>query len=363
MAIWYRTAIELYTLPMFPKPYAYRLALATAIILALIVCVFALSVGRYAVPADDVLPLVWGKLAGALTGGVVNAPDNASIVLFDIRSPRIVAAFFVGGALAAAGAAYQNLFRNPLVSPDILGVSSGAAFGAVLGIFFALPIIAIQGMAFVGGLAAVAAIYLIGNRLVDKHGGHDPVLALVLAGVVIGSLLGSAIALTKYLADPYNQLPAITYWLLGSFASITNADLAVALPIIAISMVPLALLRWRINLLSLPDDEARALGLNVHRMRLAVIISATLLTAASVAICGVIGWVGLVVPHAVRLLIGSEFSRLLPFTILIGGTFMVAVDTVGRSIAQIEIPPGVLTAAIGTPVFIWLMAMTFRRRT
>ncbi len=323
--------------------------------LAVGVLVLALSIGRFPISPAELMSLVSAKLFG----GSANAPENADIVLFNIRGPRIVAAFIVGGALAAAGAAYQNLFRNPLVSPDILGVSSGAALGAVLGIFLGLPIIAIQGMAFVGGLTAVATIYLIGDRI----RGHDPVLTLVLAGIVVGSLLGSGIALTKYLADPYNQLPAITYWLLGSFASISKSDLAVAMPIMLASLLPLVLLRWRINLLALPDDDARALGLNVGRLRLVVIVAATLMTAAAVSICGIIGWVGLVVPHAVRLLVGAEFSRLLPLAVLVGGTFMVAVDTIGRSVAQIEIPPGVLTAAIGTPVFIWLMAATFRRQT
>jgi iron complex transport system permease protein len=303
---------------------------------------------------------VLSLVSAALFGGTANAPENADLILFSIRGPRIVAAFAVGAALAAAGAAYQNLFRNPLVSPDILGVSSGAALGAVLGIFMALPLIAIQGLAFIGGLSAVAAIYLIGSSLARTHG-HDAMLTLVLSGVVIGSLLGSGIALTKYLADPYNQLPAMTYWLLGSFASVTKKDLVVALPVIVLAMLPLLALRWRINLLALPDDEARALGQDVRRLRLIVIVAATLMTAASVAICGIIGWVGLVVPHAVRLLIGAEFSRLLPLTMLIGGTFMLLIDTIGRTVAQIEIPPGVLTAALGTPVFIWLMVATFRR--
>lgn len=327
----------------------------TTILVAVAVVLLALTVGRFSISVSEIFALLGTKL---FAGNAI-APANADIVLFDIRIPRVAAAFVVGGALAAAGAAYQNLFRNPLVSPDILGVSSGAALGAVLGIFLGLPIIAIQGMAFVGGLAAVATIYLIGDRI----RGHDPVLTLVLAGIVVGSLLGSGIALTKYLADPYNQLPAITYWLLGSFASISKSDLAVAIPIMLASLLPLVLLRWRINLLALPDDDARALGLNVGRLRLVVIVAATLMTAAAVSICGIIGWVGLVVPHAVRLLVGAEFSRLLPLAMLVGGTFMVAVDTVGRSVAQIEIPPGVLTAAIGTPVFIWLMAATFRRQT
>ncbi len=328
----------------------YTLAIAAALgMLAL-----SLSVGRFPISLAELFSLLWAQL----TSGTANAPANADVVLFNIRGPRIVAAFSVGAALAAAGAAYQNLFRNPLVSPDILGVSSGAALGAVVGIFVGLPIIAIQGLAFGGGLVAVGFIYFVGDRI----RGHDPVLTLVLAGVVIGSLLGSGIALTKYLADPYNQLPAITYWLLGSFASIAKKDLAVALPVIVIALLPLFLLRWRINLLSLPDDEARALGLDVRRTRFIVIVAATLMTAAAVAICGIIGWVGLVVPHAVRLIAGAEFSRLLPLAAIIGGTFMLAIDTLGRTMAQIEIPPGVLTAAVGTPVFIWLMAVTFRRR-
>jgi iron complex transport system permease protein len=330
----------------------YALAVAAALLMVLV----SLGVGRFPISAMEVLSLV----SAALFGGTANAPENADLILFSIRGPRIVAAFAVGAALAAAGAAYQNLFRNPLVSPDILGVSSGAALGAVLGIFMALPLIAIQGLAFIGGLSAVAAIYLLGSSLARTHG-HDAMLTLVLSGVVIGSLLGSGIALTKYLADPYNQLPAMTYWLLGSFASVTKKDLVVALPVIVLAMLPLLALRWRINLLALPDDEARALGQDVRRLRLIVIVAATLMTAASVAICGIIGWVGLVVPHAVRLLIGAEFSRLLPLTMLIGGTFMLLIDTIGRTVAQIEIPPGVLTAALGTPVFIWLMVATFRR--
>jgi iron complex transport system permease protein len=329
---------------------------ALAVAAALLMVLVSLGVGRFPISAMEVLSLV----SAALFGGTANAPENADLILFSIRGPRIVAAFAVGAALAAAGAAYQNLFRNPLVSPDILGVSSGAALGAVLGIFMALPLIAIQGLAFIGGLSAVAAIYLIGSSLARTHG-HDAMLTLVLSGVVIGSLLGSGIALTKYLADPYNQLPAMTYWLLGSFASVTKKDLVVALPMIVLAMLPLLALRWRINLLALPDDEARALGQDVRRLRLIVIVAATLMTAASVAICGIIGWVGLVVPHAVRLLIGAEFSRLLPLTMLIGGTFMLFIDTIGRTVAQIEIPPGVLTAALGTPVFIWLMVATFRR--
>jgi iron complex transport system permease protein len=330
-----------------------RAAYMIAAIAAFVMIPLAFAVGQFPISITDIVSLIWSKLSGTIS----NAAPNADIVLFEIRGPRIAAAFMVGAALAAAGATFQNLFRNPLVSPDILGVSSGAALGAVAGIFLSLPLIAIQGFAFAGGLLAVAIIFWVGNKI----RGHDPVLTLVLTGVVIGSLLGSCVALLKYLADPFNQLPAITYWLLGSFASVTQRDIFVAFVIIIAAAIPLFLLRWRINILALPDDEAKALGLNVVRMRLMVIAAATLMTAASVAICGIIGWAGLVIPHAVRLLVGAEFSRLLPLSMLIGGTFMLAVDTLGRSIAQTEIPPGVLTALIGAPAFIWLMAATFKR--
>ena len=245
------------------------------------------------------------------------------------------------------------------MSPDILGVSSGAALGAVAGIFLSLPIIATQGLAFAGGLAAVGIIYFMGNKI----RGHDPVLSLVLTGVVVSSLLGSGLALLKYAADPYNQLPAITYWLLGSFAGVTRAEVGSVVLIVAASLVPLFLLRWRVNLLALPDDEARALGLNVQRTRLIVMVVATLMTAATVALAGIIGWVGLVVPHAVRLLVGAEFSRLLPLAMIIGGTFMLIVDTLCRTIAPVEIPPGVLTALIGTPIFLLLMTASLRAKT
>jgi iron complex transport system permease protein len=183
----------------------------------------------------------------------------------------------------------------------------------------------------------------------------------VLTGVVVGSLFGAGIAFAKYVADPYNQLPAITFWLLGSFSGVLPRDLVLALPLIAAALVPLVLLRWRVNLLSLPDDEARALGVNVARIRMFVIAAATLATSASVAIAGIVGWVGLVVPHAARLLVGAEFSRVLPMSAVLGAAFLLLVDTLCRTIARTELPPGVLTALIGTPVFIWLLAATYRR--
>jgi iron complex transport system permease protein len=191
--------------------------------------------------------------------------------------------------------------------------------------------------------------------------GRDPVLTLILTGVVVGSLFGAGIALVKYVADPYNQLPAITFWLLGSFGGALPKDLAVALPLIAIGLVPLVLLRWRIDLLALSEDEARSLGLDVAKLRLAVIFCATLVTASAVALAGVIGWVGLVIPHAARLLVGARFARVLPLSLVLGAAFMLAVDTLCRTVAATEIPPGVATAFVGTPVFLALLAATFRR--
>lgn len=335
------------------KPFFPTLTIALCVLT--LVCLWALSVGQFAIPVSEIFALIAAKFGGA-TSPRLTEMANADVVLFEIRAPRIAAAWLVGAALSAAGAAYQNLFRNPLVSPDILGVSSGAALGAVSGIFLSLPIIAIQGMAFGGGLMAVALILMIGSKL----RGHDPMLSLVLTGVVVGSFLASGLSLLKYLADPTNQLPAITYWLMGSFASITSRDVSITALIFVASLTPLFLMRWRMNLLSLPDDEARALGLNVNRNRLVVIVAATLMTATSVSLCGMVGWVGLVVPHAVRLLVGAEFSRLLPLSMIIGGTFMLVVDTLCRTMTQIEIPPGVLTAAIGTPIFLLMMAATLR---
>jgi iron complex transport system permease protein len=322
-------------------------ALALALLAAL-----AFAVGRFPIAPGELVALAANKLLGASN---VVAPNVETVVL-QVRGPRILAALLVGAALAAAGTAYQGMFRNPLVSPDILGVSAGAALGAVLGIFFSQSAWVIQLGAFAGGLAAVGIVYAVGAHVRRQ----DPVLSLILAGIVIGTLLGAFIALLKYLADPYNQLPAITYWLLGSLAAVAPRDLALAAPFALAGLLPLYLLRWRMNLLSLSDDEARALGVAVGHLRLAVVCAATLMTAAAVAISGIIGWVGLLIPHAARMLVGPEFSRLLPLAMLLGAAFLLAVDTLARTIAPIEVPPGVLTALIGTPFFLWLFASARR---
>jgi iron complex transport system permease protein len=320
---------------------------ASAAALLLVLIALAFSVGRYPVSPHEVVSALMGNMAGS----------SIETVVLQVRGPRVLTALLVGAALAAAGTAYQGMFRNPLVSPDILGVSTGAALGAVLAIFLSLGVFFVQVFAFAGGLLAVGLVYLVASRM----RGHDPLLALVLTGVVIGSLLGAVIALLKYLADPYNQLPAITFWLLGSLASTSPRDLAVAAPLALAGLAPMVLLRWRMNLLALPDDEARALGVNTARLRTLVIAAATLMTAAAVAVSGIIGWIGLLVPHAARMLVGPDFGRLLPLATLLGAGFMLAVDTMCRTMAAVEVPPGVLTALIGTPLFLWLFALARRR--
>jgi iron complex transport system permease protein len=317
-----------------------------------VLVVLAFAVGRFPVSLGDLAAATVGKMFGSSHP----VPATVETVIYQVRGPRVVAALVVGAALAAAGAAYQGMFRNPLVSPDILGVSSGAALGAALAIFLSWNLVAIQALAFAGGLGAVALVYGIGSSI----RGRDPLVTLILAGVVIGTLLGSCVALLKYLADPYNQLPAITFWLLGSLAAASPADLKVVLPTVLIGLVPLVLLRWRMNLLTLPDDEARALGVDTARLRLAVVCAATLMTAASVALAGIIGWIGLLVPHAARMLVGPGFARMLPMAMILGAGFMLGVDTLARTIATIEVPPGVLTAVLGTPIFLWLLAKSKR---
>jgi iron complex transport system permease protein len=315
------------------------------------VVVVASGIGPYHVPPLAVLKAI---LIRPFDDG---APDTITTVLFNIRLPCVVAAGTVGAALAAAGAAYQSLFRNPLVSPDILGVSTGAGLGAVVGILLGLPVVMIQLLGFGGGLVAVIVVAVLARTL----RGSGDVLVLVLAGIVVGALAGAAISLVKVLADPYDQLPAITFWLLGSLAGVKSHDVAATVPVVLLGLLPLILLRWRIGVLALGDDEARALGVDVRRLRAMVITAATLITASVVAISGVIGWVGLMVPHMARLLVGPRFDRLLPASILLGAAFLIAIDTLARSAARIEIPLGVLTAVIGGPAFVWLLARNRRR--
>jgi len=322
------------------------LAIATAVLFVGLLLAF--TVGRYPVSLADLFNVFLAKI----TGQTADASTAVQSVILQVRGPRVLAAVLVGAALAVAGTAFQGLFRNPLVSPDILGASSGAALGAVIGIFFSLGVLAIQALAFAGGLLAVAAVYLIGSAVRAR----DPILVLVLTGVVIGALLGAGVGLVKYLADPYNQLPAMTFWLLGSLAAADVSDLLPLFGPVAIGTAVLIALRWRMNVMSLPEEEARSLGIATAALRVAIVSAATLTTSASVATAGIIGWVGLVVPHLARSLVGPDFARLLPTAAILGGGYLLLIDTLARTAAEVEIPLGILTAVVGTPFFIWLLA-------
>jgi iron complex transport system permease protein len=315
--------------------------LATLALLAAVLA--ALATGRFPLaPAA-----LWRLASGAETDPAVLA------VFWNVRAPRVVAALLVGGALAAAGAAFQAMFRNPLAAPDLLGVTAGASLGAVLGIFIGLPVPAIQALAFAGGILAVLGVTGLAAAV---RGQGDPVLVLLLAGIALAALLGAGIALLKVLADPYNQLPAITFWLLGTLAATTRGDLLAALLPAAAGLGLLMLLRWRLNLLTLSEDEARALGVNPTLLRGLAIAGATLATASVTALAGGVGWVGLIVPHMARLLGGPDLRRLLPLSLLLGAAFLLGVDTLARSAGRTEVPLGVLTALLGTPLFLWLLA-------
>src|SRR6266850_1090030 len=296
---------------------------AIAIAVLIVGLLLALTVGRYPVSLGDLIGVLLAK-AGGPRGDVSPAVES---VIWQVRGPRVMAAMLVGAALAVAGTAFQGLFRNPLVSPDILGASSGAALGAVLGIYLSLSVFAIQAIAFLGGLIAVGVVYVIGASVRSR----DPILVLVLTGVVVGSLFGAGVGLVKYLADPYNQLPAMTFWLLGSLSATGVSDLLPLFGPVAAGAAVLVALRWRMNVMSLPEEEARALGVATGPLR--------------VATAGIIGWVGLVVPHLARSLVGPDFARLLPAAAILGGGYLLLIDTLARTMAQVEIPLGILTAS------------------
>ncbi len=308
--------------------------------------IFSFALGRYPVPPGQLLEVLASQII------TMEPTWNVTVetVIFQVRLPRILAAILVGAALSTAGAAYQGMFKNPLVSPDILGASAGAGFGAALGIYFSFSMVGIQLMAFVGGLLAVGLTYGISIRI-----RHDPMLALVLSGVMIGSLFTAAISCIKYIADPYDKLPAITFWLMGSLASITSRDVYMVLIPIILGGLLLYLLRWRLNVLAMGEEEAQVLGINTRAMKTIVIICCTLMTAASVSISGLIGWVGLVIPHLARMIVGPNYQVLLPASILLGGVYLLLVDDLARLIASMEIPLGILTALIGVPFFLYLL--------
>lgn len=333
------------------KRYARRFAVLGAVFLA--VLLGSLLLGRYALSPGQLLHMLWTKV----TGGAADWPLSDDKVVFAVRLPRVAAAALVGAALAVSGAAYQGMFRNPMVSPDILGASTGAGFGAAVAILLGAGYFGISAAAFCCGLLAVAAAWL-----VSRLSRTNQTVALILAGMMISSLFSAGTSFVKLVADTQQQLPAITYWLMGSLSSIKDKDvLFLSIPV-ALGMIPLLVLRWRMNLLTLGEEEAQSMGVNTRRLRGAVIVCATLLNSASVAVSGMIGWVGLVIPHFCRMLFGYDYRRLIPAGALFGAAFLLAVDDIARLVTTGELPLGILTAFVGAPLFLYLIATGGGRR-
>jgi iron complex transport system permease protein len=317
-----------------------------AICLPVVLSLVALGVGRYTIPLDDVIGVLLTK-AGFSDRQWQTVYET---VLFKIRVPRILLALLIGGGLSIAGAALQGMFSNPLVSPDILGVSAGAGFGASLGIVLVGTGIFTQFMSLMGGLLAIALIFLLVGRGVSRA-----IYVLVLSGVIVSSLFNALISLMKFVADPEDKLPTITYWLMGSLSNVTYRDVAIALPLLVLGISTLFFLRWRINLLALPEDELKSLGIAVGRLKAMVMLSSTLIVATSVAVGGIIGWVGLVIPHIARMLVGSNNQQVIPMSFLLGASYLLIIDTLARSMSAVEIPISILTALVGAPFFAFLL--------
>lgn len=323
-----------------------------AVIVILLIALLVLTCtsfffGRYAVSVQDFFQYLLGKLSGRHL-----VSETVEAVITNIRFPRILGAVFLGAALSMAGASYQGIFRNPMVSPDILGATSGASFGAALGILVSFSAIGIRFMSFGFGILAVGCTYFI-SRIVGRK--ENTTLVLVLAGMVISSMFNSFISMIKYVADPYSKLPEITYWLMGSLASVETNELLVTSVPLFVGTVLLMLVRWRLNILAFGDEEAAALGVNTKRLRGLVIICATMITASVISLSGQIGWVGLIIPHLGRMLVGPDYKYLMPVTMLLGSCYLLIVDNLARNLFAIEIPLGILTALMGAPFFVYLL--------
>jgi iron complex transport system permease protein len=314
--------------------------------LMLLVGVSALSMGNMEISPLTVMKIIFSRIFPiSLTW-----PQTLDSVIMDVRLPRVAAGLLVGAGLSISGASFQGVFRNPLVSPHILGVAAGAGFGAAIAILLFDHIVFIQMMAFACGLLAVGLTYLI-----SRYQKMTPILMLVLSGIVVGALFSALTSFVKYIADPMNRMPAIVFWLLGSLNHVSNEDLVIVAPVFVVCMALLLSVRWRINLLAMGDEDARALGVNTERLKTLIIVSATTLTAASVCISGIIGWIGIVIPHIGRMMVGPDHKHLLPASMLIGAAYLAAVDMLARSLLVTEIPIGILTAIIGAPVFVYLL--------
>ena len=323
-----------------------------AIIALAVICVVAAGVslilGKFPITPINAVSMLLNQLPFVDLEPTWTAQEQA--LFFNVRLPRVIMAMLVGCCLSAAGAAYQGTFQNPLTSPDILGASQGAALGAAIAILTGAGSLTISGMAFVFSLSTVFLVLLIASRARGNR-----VLVVVLAGVMVSSLMSAGVSFTKLVADPADQLPAITYWLMGSLTGVHLSDVALVIGPMAAGLLVLFVLRWRINILTMGDDEAETMGVNTRVTRVAVIFAATLVTASSVAVTGMIGWVGLVIPHLSRMLVGADYRRLMPTAMLMGSAFLMIVDDVSRLATTAEIPIGILTAFIGAPFFLYLI--------
>lgn len=320
--------------------------------LALVAIFFiSFALGHYAISPFELVQTVWYHFVDPSA----IADSKFETIIFNIRLPRILTVLLVGAALATAGASYQGMFKNPLVSPDLLGASAGASFGACLALLLNMPNIMVQVFAFAGGMVAVGmAVWL--NRVVK----YDPILGLVLGGILVSTLFQSGMSLIKFMADGDDKLPAITFWLMGSFASIDQKDFLLILIPMFIGFALLISQRWKLNVLSFGDEEARSMGVNTARTRFLVIFAATLLTSVCVAVSGIVGWIGLVIPHLARAVVGPNYRVLLPASLALGAGYLLIVDNVARLLCSVEIPIGILTAILGVPFFVVIFKHNMR---
>lgn len=324
----------------------FYLTIIFLIILNFFLFLVSVSIGRYKIPISLIFKVVIGKILNLN----LNVDPNLNIVIFNIRLPRIIFAMLVGSALSQSGVSFQGLFNNPLVSPYILGISGGAGFGAAIGILFFNNFLYVSFFSFFFSIISVML-----TILVSKFSISTSSVNLVLSGFIIGSFFTSLLSLLKYYADPFVKLPSIVFWLMGSFNSVTNGELVTSLPIFIIGIALLMLLRWKLNILSLGDEEAIILGENPKIIRMMIILICSLLTAISVSFCGIIGWVGLAVPHIARLIIGPDYRFLLPVSALLGSLYLLSIDNISRTLTTSEIPIGILTSIIGAPIFIYVL--------
>lgn len=317
------------------------------LILFFIICFLgSFLLGKYPVDPVTLVKVLLSRVADLPR----DWPDQVETVVFNVRMPRVFMGAVIGGGLAVAGAAYQGIFQNPMVSPDILGASSGAAFGAALGLFFGIGYRGVTVSSFVFGLLSVSIVFLISQKVK-----FNITLGLILAGIMVGSIFNAGVSFIKLVADPADTLPEITYWLMGSLASIRTPDALFAGPVVIAGILPVMLWRWRINVLTMGDEEARTMGINAKRMRAAIIACATLITAAAVSVSGLIGWVGLVIPHFARMIVGNDYRIMLPAAALLGASFLLVVDNFARMLTTSELPIGILTAFVGAPFFLYLI--------